>query len=301
MRSLKFPVVFISILILASFSFADVKFPAPKGFVNDFAGVLSPSQLTQLRSITSSLKQKNGSELAVVTVKSVAPLDPKMYAVKLFNKWGIGEKGKDNGVLLLLAMEERRVEIEVGYGLEGVLTDATCGRILDNYAVPKFKQGKMGEGLVAAAGAIAKVAAGEKINLTAESQGSSEGGLPRLFSGLIILSFAIAMVVLGFISLFKAKFWVPPIIFGLAGAAFGYLLGEIVFIIIFTIFGVFCGFAWAIAARSLGGGGGSSGGWSSGSSSSGGWSSGSSSSSSGSSSGGFSGGSSGGGGAGRGW
>jgi uncharacterized protein len=123
--------LFVLVLLLTSLSFSDVAFPKPKGFVNDYAGVLTSSEAQRLESISDALKKKSGAELAVAVVKTVEPLDPKSYAVDLFEKWGIGEKGKDNGVLLLLAMKERRVEIEVGYGLEGALTDAHSGRILD--------------------------------------------------------------------------------------------------------------------------------------------------------------------------
>ena len=138
-----------------------VTFPEPQGFINDFAGVLTAVQKLELDQVASSLEQDNGAELAVAIVETVAPLDPKAFAVQLFEAWGIGERGHDNGVLILLAMAERRIEIEVGYGLEGVLTDAVCGRLLDDWAIPHFRQGDMGEGTVAVARAVARVAAGE--------------------------------------------------------------------------------------------------------------------------------------------
>ncbi|MEA3493102.1 MAG: TPM domain-containing protein [Candidatus Margulisiibacteriota bacterium] len=170
--------------------FADAKFPSYSGYINDFAGVLSASQKQELGSLSRSLKQKTGAELAVAIVKSVEPLGPKLYAVKLFEKWGIGEKGEDNGILIFLAMKERRVEIEVGYGLEGVLPDAKTGEILDNYAVPYFKQGKMGEGVLRTARVIARVAAGEDIETAAKSSDAFSDWLILLvifcFIGLII-------------------------------------------------------------------------------------------------------------------
>jgi Beta-propeller domains of methanol dehydrogenase type len=124
-----------------------VRFPEPTGFVNDFAGVLSENDLAGLNSIAESIKAKTGAEMAVAVIKTASPLEPKEYAVRLFEHWKIGEKGKDNGVLVLIALEERRVEVEVGYGLEGVLTDATAGRVLDQHMVPRLRAGDYAGGL----------------------------------------------------------------------------------------------------------------------------------------------------------
>src|SRR3989339_80878 len=161
MQAMKYWLIALFVLVLLSPVFSEVTFPKAEGFINDYVGILTPTEIQQLNSITKALKAKNGSELAVVIVNTVEPLDSKLYAVKLFEKWKIGEKGKDNGVLLLLSMTERRIEIEVGYGLEGALPDALCGRILDTYAVPNFKTGKIGRGMVETAKAIGQIAGGE--------------------------------------------------------------------------------------------------------------------------------------------
>jgi uncharacterized protein len=300
MKTITTIALFVSILLFTSLSFADVQFPSPTGFVNDYAGVLTSSEAQRLESISDALKKEGGAELAVVIVKTVEPLDPKSYAVDLFEKWGIGEKGKDNGVLLLLAMKERRVEIEVGYGLEGALTDAHSGRILDAYAVPKFKEGKMGEGLVATADALAKVMAGEQIELPQSAAGQQTGSM---FFFMLRMLAGMLLVIFGFITVAKIKpMWMSATLFALAGATFASFSGIWWVILLVALFGAGCGMLWTIAAKSGGKGSGSYSGWSSGSSSSS-SSSWSSSSSSGSSSsfGGFSGGSSGGAGSGRSW
>jgi len=134
--------------------------PKPDGFVNDFAGVLTPGERDALLQITGELERTTSIELGIAVVDSVAPRDSKSYAVDLFNQWGIGKKGQDNGVLILLAMKERRVEIEVGYGLEGKITDARAGLLLDRYAVPEFREGRFGAGLVALANGVVKVVTG---------------------------------------------------------------------------------------------------------------------------------------------
>src|SRR3989339_826974 len=104
-------------------------FPKPVGFVNDFAHVLPANQVKNLEARLQSYRDATGIELAVVTVSSLDDMPIEDYANKLFAQWGIGEKGKDSGVLMLLAPTERKVRIEVGYGLESDLTDSESGQI----------------------------------------------------------------------------------------------------------------------------------------------------------------------------
>lgn len=135
----------------------EVKFPEPQGLVNDFAQVIEAQQKAELERITSGLWQANGVELAVVTVSSTYPLDTNTYAFRLFRQWGIGEEKSDNGLLVLLNMEERDVRIEVGAGLEGYINDAKAGRILDK-AVPDLRAGRYGQGLLVICQELATVA-----------------------------------------------------------------------------------------------------------------------------------------------
>lgn len=144
---------------------AEPYFPQPAGYVTDEAKVINGDTLTKLNTVITEVKDKTGSEIAVVTVKSIAPLDDFTYTHQLFDKWRIGQKGQDNGVLFLLALEERRTRIEVGYGLEDVLNDGKCGRILDAYVVPFFKRGDWSGGLYNGTLAVAQVIA-KKHNVT---------------------------------------------------------------------------------------------------------------------------------------
>ncbi|MDP2857415.1 MAG: TPM domain-containing protein [Bacillota bacterium] len=136
--------------------------PEPKGWVNDFAGVLKPEEVSKLDSIIQSLEKETTAEIAVVTVKTTQPLDPKSYVVALMEKWKVGKKDKDNGLILLVSLDDRRVEVEVGYGLEGTLPDSLVLRVIDNDLIPQFKQNKYAEGIIAAvenyAGIIRKAA-----------------------------------------------------------------------------------------------------------------------------------------------
>ena len=119
----------------------------PDGFVNDFAHVLNSQQRAALEQRVRDLQQKNGAELAVVTVASLEGGQVDDFTGKLFKRWGIGQKGKDNGVMLLVAIQDRKMRIEVGYGLEPILPDALAGRIIDEELRPQFRQSNYPEGL----------------------------------------------------------------------------------------------------------------------------------------------------------
>ncbi|MCX5996366.1 MAG: TPM domain-containing protein [Chloroflexi bacterium] len=131
-------------------------FPEYQGFVNDYAGLLSPAVKTQLDVTLTQLEKDTTAEVAVVTVKSLEGDSVDDYAVRLFEKWKIGKKGKDNGVLFLVAVDERKMRIEVGYGLEPLITDGRAGRIRDNDVIPKFKNNDYEGGITAGVASIEK-------------------------------------------------------------------------------------------------------------------------------------------------
>ena len=106
---------------------------SPTGYVNDFAEILSTETRASLEELLSSTDASTSAQVAVVTIKSLDGDTIENYAEKLFQEWGIGQKGKDNGVLLLVAVDDRKVRIEVGYGLEGALTDAESSWIRNNF------------------------------------------------------------------------------------------------------------------------------------------------------------------------
>jgi uncharacterized protein len=153
MRKTFFLIIFLFLTLLAYAQ--DI--PRPVGWVNDFAGVISPEYKNKLNSLIKELEQKTDAEIAVATIDSIAPYDEISYTRMLFDNWKPGKKGKDNGVLVLLAIKERRWRIEAGYGLEGILPDGVCGEIGRNYMVPLFKQAKYSEGLYYGVVAVAKI------------------------------------------------------------------------------------------------------------------------------------------------
>ncbi len=125
------------------------------GWVTDMAGILSEETETQINQIISQLEAKNGTEIAVVTVPATAPAaSVKKFATELFNYWEIGKKGTDNGILLLISVGDRRVEIETGYGVEAILPDAKVGNIINTQIIPQFKKGDFEGGTLAGAKAV---------------------------------------------------------------------------------------------------------------------------------------------------
>lgn len=137
--------------------FAASHWPQPVGAVNDFAHVIPADQAQQLESYLDEYQQKTGNAIVVVTFPSVEGADVDRAGVELFQAWGIGQKGKDNGILILASINDRRARIEVGYGLEGVVTDANAGDILRQQVYPYFKQQQYGAGLTNAAQALVQL------------------------------------------------------------------------------------------------------------------------------------------------
>ena len=122
--------------------------PALKGRVNDYANVISKNDEKELTEYLASLDEQTGIQIAVLTIPSLKGEDIAAFGVKVAENWKLGKAGEDNGALLLVAMDERELRIEVGYGLEGLLTDAKCGLIIRNVIIPEFKDGNYSDGIV---------------------------------------------------------------------------------------------------------------------------------------------------------
>jgi uncharacterized protein len=141
---------------------ATAEFPAFTGRVVDDAGVLDAATREALRARLQALEEKTGDQLIVVTVKSLHGDSVEDYSNRLFRHWHIGEKGRNNGVLLLHAPNERKVRIEVGYGLEGTLTDAISKLILANAVTPRFKANDFNGGMTRGVDDIIAVLSGDE-------------------------------------------------------------------------------------------------------------------------------------------
>lgn len=162
-RMKSFFFLFFSMLVVAATAQRSI---APHGavWVHDEAAILSASAKAQLEAILQAHRDSTSNQIAILIVPSLEGEDIDGYAVRVFKEWKLGQEKKDNGVLFLVAMEERQMRIEVGYGLEGVLTDAMSSRINRNEVAPYFRQGNYEAGIQAATMAIIKVIAGEYVN-----------------------------------------------------------------------------------------------------------------------------------------
>ena len=158
--------IFITSFVCAD-TFAEDSLPALSGRVVDNADLLSPTARASLTEKLSSLEDKTGAQIVVATLPTLSGHDIETYANSLFRRWALGQKQMNNGVLLLIAPSERQVRIEVGYGLEGVLTDALSSTIINAIILPNFRQDNFEKGIVEGVAAIADVLTGSKADFDA--------------------------------------------------------------------------------------------------------------------------------------
>jgi uncharacterized protein len=137
--------------------------PAPSGPVVDLAGVLDEGSKRRLAEIIRAVREQTTAELAVLTVATTAPLNIGEYSIAVFDRWKIGKRGTDNGLLFLVAIRDRRFHITTGYGLEGVLPDGKLGEIRDRFILPSFRNGRYGEGILRGTEAVALVILGKPL------------------------------------------------------------------------------------------------------------------------------------------
>ncbi len=169
--------------------------PNPPRLVNDAAGVLSAEQVDILERKLVALDDSTSNQIAVVLIKTLGDDAIEDYATKLFREWGIGNKGTNNGVLILAAIDDRKMWIAVGYGLEGAIPDVTASSIYRNEMVPEFKKQNYYRGIDNAINALSKAAAGEYKVKRERSTGKGKGG--SIFTFLILVVFAILAIARG--------------------------------------------------------------------------------------------------------
>ncbi len=198
MRKICFLLLF---LFLLTFFLANAEeLLQPRGWINDFAGVISQEYKDKLTALISELEEGTSAEIGIVNFNYIAPYDEKEYARLLFDNWKPGKKGKDNGVLVFLAIKERRWRIETGYGVEGILPDGLCGEIGRSFMVPYFKEGKYAEGLYQGILKISQVIAKDsKVSLKALEgfeEISAENEIPwNSIAPIIFILFPIGLLI----------------------------------------------------------------------------------------------------------
>ena len=169
-------------------------FPRPSGHVNDFAQVLTEDDRAYLENFLRTVERDTTAEVVVVTVTSLDGMTIEEYANRLFADWGIGDKTRDNGVLLLVAPAQRQVRIEVGYGMEGSLPNGLAGEIIRTAILPEFKQGNMRRGIGRGLDRISRVVRGEVVAVAPAPAADAGSGVPPVF---VIVPFFSLFVGLG--------------------------------------------------------------------------------------------------------
>lgn len=221
-------------LAVAVPSLAAPKFPPLTGRVVDDAGILSPAVEARLTTELAALEQQTGHQLVVATLPTLQGYEIEDYGYQLLRAWGVGRKAEDDGAILIVAPNERKVRIEVGYGLEPVLTDAMSSLIIHRAILPAFREGRFEDGVVAGAGEITKQiglppdqarAAVAQAETQAASQGD-EGGSGWV---AIVVIFILFWVLSGALRMFGVRrrgggsglWWLLPLILSSSNRSHG--------------------------------------------------------------------------------
>ena len=220
MKFSKHPFRFIIIACLcvrSAFLFA-LDVPPLNGPVNDYAHIFTASETKELNAYLYSIDRQSDLQIAVLTIPSLEGESLEDYSIRVAEKWQIGQKGKDSGVILIIAAQDRKLRIEVGYGLEDRITDAQSSRIIRSVIAPQFKRQEYGKGVLLGIKSLAGLALQDEsfINeAVKESDRQDDGSIP-----LPLIIFLIIIFLLGSRFMPGGLFW--PLLFLLSGRGGGY-------------------------------------------------------------------------------
>ncbi len=222
----------LALLALAPSSFAELVLPdAPNGYVLDEANILSPETEAQLQTDLAALQTANSSQLVVVTVTDLQGYEPEQYALALGRAWGVGQDEFNNGLVFLIAPNDQVARIEVGYGLEGAITDAQSSMILNQVAIPYFKDGNYDQGVLESMSILETLAKGEAYDLSQlESSTSTMDFASILLFVFLPLGWAIISMLAG-----TKSWWLG----GVFGGVFGILVAGLTGLIMGALTGLF--------------------------------------------------------------
>ncbi len=211
-----------------------ISYPSPQGYVNDFANILKAEERTGLENLLLAIEKKTTVEIVVVTIPELGGETLEEYTHGLFNRWGIGKKGKDNGVLILVVFRERKIRIEVGYGLEPLLPDGKCGEIIRTVLTPAFQKGEFGSGLYQAAEIISSVIQGEVSTIPPQRK-VSRSEPPLIFTTLFDIFWVSSCFLFTFISLGTIGLFIQTLSL-LALLPYGLATGTVPFLLLIVPF-----------------------------------------------------------------
>jgi len=202
-------------------AWAERPFPKPKGLVNDFANVLSPSYERKISAAVAELLRKTKTAVVVATMPDIGGAEYNDYANRLYSAWGIGKKGEDRGVLIFITVKERKMRIETGYGVEGILPDGLVGEIRDSYMLPYLKENRFEEALLNGTLALIQV-------ISRDAGVKMTGQMPTRIvkksrSGLSLLPIILIFIIFMFASRRRGGFWpfLLLLLIGTGGGRYG--------------------------------------------------------------------------------
>ena len=257
-----------ALLVLSCALFAQLAVPPLKARVTDLSGTLTEQQRTALEERLAAFEARKGSQIAVLLLPTTQPETIEQYGIRVGEQWKVGRKGVDDGAILIVAVKDRTLRIEVGYGLEGALPDAIAKRIVDDYIVPRFKSGDFYGGIDAGITRMMAVIDGEPLPPPQSKSGGKAG--TQGFEQLLVIGFMLVFVVGGMIRAALGRFAGSGVIGVIGGIAAWLILGSIVAAAIVSVVALILSLMGGMSGAGRGRGGWYSGGWPSGGG--GGWS-----------------------------
>jgi uncharacterized protein len=209
--------------LLVFTAWAQVAVPPLKGRVTDLTGTLTREQIASLEQMLQSFEARKGSQIAVLLVPTTAPETIEQYSLRVGEEWKVGRKKVDDGAILVVAKDDRALRIEVGYGLEGALNDATANRIIREVIVPRFREGDFFGGISAGVDRMIRVIDGEPLPAPAKAAQRVDGGIVQVLPVLLIL----ALVVGGALRAMLGRFFGALAAGGAVGAIAWLLAGAL--------------------------------------------------------------------------
>ena len=194
--------VFLLALLFSIAAHADVALPPLTQRVTDLTGTLNAQQIQTLESRLAGFEKNKGAQLAVLIVPTTEPETIEQFGIRVVEAWKLGRKGVDDGALLLVAKDDRTLRIEVGYGLEGALNDATANRIIDEIIVPRFKRGDFYAGIESGLAAMMQVVNGEPLPPPRRAAASGQYNI----ESLLFIAFALVVGVGGMLRAMLGRF-----------------------------------------------------------------------------------------------
>ncbi|MFN3594503.1 MAG: TPM domain-containing protein [Thiobacillaceae bacterium] len=211
-----------SLALLLAPAWAQLAVPPLAARVTDLAGLLSAAQRQALEDRLARFEQEKGSQIAILIVPTTRPETIEQYGIRVAEAWRLGRKGVDDGVLILVARDDRALRIEVGYGLEGVVPDAVAKRIIEEIIVPRFRAGDYAGGLEAGVAALTGLISGEPLPPPRPVESAGSGPHPLLPAAMMF-----AFVVGGFLRFFLGRLTAAGVVGTLAFFGAWWLLGSL--------------------------------------------------------------------------